>query len=324
MKMENLRTPDERFENLPDYPFAPHYLEVPDTEGGQLRVHYVDEGPRDAAPIVLFHGQPTWSFLYRKMIPVLVDGGHRVLAPDLIGFGKSDKPTKKSDYTFPRHLGWMRSWLQQLDLRNITFFGQDWGSLIGLTLCALEENRVARIMIANAGLPDPRHFERIVQARDSGSDNPEAFTHWQNWIEKQESLEVGKIIGNEVPELRWEGVALSLSDAEKAAYDAPFPNASYQAGALIFPLLAPRGPEDIETLKYFSEAWDVYDRWEKPFLTAYGKKDPVLGWFDVVFQEYVPGAKGQPHTTFPDGAHFIQEQYGPELARIMNDFIAAT
>ncbi|MBW2062428.1 MAG: haloalkane dehalogenase [Deltaproteobacteria bacterium] len=322
--MEILRTPDDRFSNLPDFSFKANYLEVPDSEGGQLRIHYIDEGPSDAAPVVLFHGEPTWSFLYRKMIPVLVSAGHRVLAPDMIGFGKSDKPTKKTDYTFPRHLEWMRSWLLQLDLRSITFFGQDWGSLIGLTICALEENRVDRIMISNGALPDPRHFERMVEARDTGSDDPEAFTRWQNWIEKQESLEVSKIMTNEIPDLKIEGLWLKLSDAERAAYDAPFPDATYQAGALIFPLLAPRGPEDADTLRYFTEAWEVFDRWEKPFLTAFGKSDPILGWADKIFQKYVPGAKGQPHTEFSDGVHFIQEQYGPELARIMNDFIAAT
>lgn len=323
--MKVLRTPDERFENPPNYPFKPHYLEVPDSEGGKLLIHYIDEGPGDAAPVVLFHGEPTWSFLYRKMIPGIVNAGHRVLAPDLIGFGKSDKPTKKTDYTFPRHVEWMRSWLLQLDLRNITFFGQDWGSLIGLTVCALEEDRVDRIMMANGGLPDPRHLERMEQARGSGSSNPEAFNQWQSWIEKQESLEVSKIMVGEVHELNPEGrVTLDLSDEERAAYDAPFPDSTYQAGALIFPLLAPRGAEDMEAIQLFTNAWEVYDRWEKPFLTSYGKADPVLGWFDKIFQEYIPGAKGQPHTEFPDGVHFIQEQYGPELARIMNDFIAAT
>ena len=321
--MEFLRTADSCFEDLPDYPFAPHYIEVPDTEGGKLRMHYVDEGPGDAAPIVLFHGEPTWSFLYRKMIPGLLRAGHRVLAPDMIGFGKSDKPTQKTDHTFPRHLGWMRSWLGQVDVANITFFGQDWGSLIGLTLCALEEDRVARIMISNGALPDPRHPERMEQARQSGSSAPDAFTRWQTWIDKQESLEVSKMITGD-PELGFlEGVSYVLSEAERAGYDAPFPDHTYQAGAKIFPLLVPRGPEDMETIQYFSDAWEVFDRWEKPFLTAYGKQDPIAGGFDGIFQEHVPGAKGQPHTTFPDGVHFIQEQYGPELARIMNDFIAA-
>ena len=219
----------------------------------------------------------------------------------------------------------MRSWLLQLDLRNITFFGQDWGSLIGLTLCALEKERVDRIMMANGGLPDPRHLERMEKARGSESGDPEAFSRWQSWIEKQESLEISKIMTGEVPELNFEGrVTLSLSEEEKTAYDAPFPDSTYQAGALVFPLLAPRGPEDMEAIQLFIDAWEVYDGWEKPFLTAYGKADPILGWFDKVFQEYIPGAKGQPHTEFFDGVHFIQEQYGPELARIMNDFITAS
>jgi haloalkane dehalogenase len=323
--MQFVRTPDDRFKNLPDYPFKPLYLEVDDFEGGKLRIHYVDEGPRNAAPVVLFHGEPTWSFLYRKMIPSLVKAGHRVLAPDLIGFGKSDKPTKKTDYTFPRHVEWMRSWLLQLDLKNITFFGQDWGSLIGLTVCAFEEDRIDRIMVANAGLPDPRHLERMEKARGAGSKEPQAFSRWQSWIEKQTSLEISKIMTGEIRELNFQGrVTLSLSNKEKAAYDAPYPDGTYLAGALVFPLLAPRGPEDMEMLQYFIKAWEIYDHWEKPFLTAYGKADPILGWFDKVFQEYIPGAKGQPHREFADGIHFIQEQYGPELARIMNEFIAAT
>lgn len=322
--MKALRTPEERFKNLKDYPFEPHYLEIPDSEDGKLRMHYVDEGPAGASAIILFHGEPTWSYLYRKMIPRLVAAGHRVLAPDLIGFGKSDKPTQKTDYTFPRHVEWMRSWLLQLDLKNITFFGQDWGSLIGLTLCALEADRVDRVMISNGGLPDPRNLERMTQTRGKGSSNPEAFNQWQSWIEKQQSLEISKIITGEIRELGFEGrVSLALSDEEKAAYDAPFPDGTYQAGALIFPLLAPRGPEDIEAIQLFIDAWNVYDHWEKPFLTAFGKADPILGWFDKVFQDHIPGAKGQHHTEFKDGIHFIQEQYGPELARIMNDFISA-
>ena len=321
--MKYLRTPEERFSNLPDYPFDPHYLEVDDTRGGLLRIHYVDEGPETATPIMLFHGEPTWSFLYRKMIPVLVEAGHRVLAPDLVGFGKSDKPSEKTDYTVERHVKWMRSWVQQLDLQNTTFFGQDWGSLIGLTVCALEEKRVDRIMLANGGLPDPRHFGRMAKAVMSGSHDPGAFTRWQQWIEKQDIMETGKVMANEEPGLNFEGVGYpSLSAAEKAAYDAPFPDATYQAGALIFPLLALSSPEDADRFKLFADAWDVFDGWEKPFLTAYGKADPILGWFDKVFQEYIPGTKGQPHTEFPDGVHFIQEQYGPELAKILNDFIA--
>ena len=323
--MKFKRTPDECFDNLIDYAFQPNYLQVDDCEGGTLRIHYLDEGPKDAAPVVLFHGEPTWSFLYRKMIPGIVAAGHRVLVPDLVGFGKSDKPTEKTDYTVARHVEWMRSWLLQLGLKRITFFGQDWGSLIGLTVCGLEEDRVDRIMMANGGLPDPRHMERMAQASVSGSSDPEAFNRWQSWIEKQESLEVSKLLTGEVPELQIEGlVSLSLSDRERAAYDAPFPDRTYQAGALIFPLLAPSGPEHMETLQLFADAWEVYDRWEKPFLTAYGKADPVLGWFDSIFQEFVPGARGQAHREFPDGQHFIQEQYGPELARILIDYIAAT
>jgi haloalkane dehalogenase len=320
--MKTLRTPDERFENLPGYSFAPHYLEVDDTEGGHLRIHYVDEGPENAAPIVLFHGEPTWSYLYRKMIPVLVKAGFRVLAPDLVGFGKSDKPTEKNDYSVERHITYMRAWMQQLDLQNVTFFGQDWGSLIGLCVCAFEQDRIDRIMLANGGLPDPRNLQRMGTVAITESPDPMAFTKWQQWISEREDLPTGQIMANEVPDLEVEGLGCaSLSQREKVAYDAPFPDSSYQAGALIFPLLALNSPEQADQFPFFTEAWEIYDSWEKPFLTAYGKADPILGWFDKIFQEHVPGAKDQPHSEFSDGTHFIQEQYGPELAEILVKFI---
>lgn len=320
--MKTLRTPDERFDNLPGYSFDPYYLEVDDTEGGRLRIHYLDEGPKNAAPVVLFHGEPTWSYLYRKMIPVLVKAGLRVLAPDLVGFGKSDKPTEKTDYTIERHITYMRSWMQQLDLQNVTFFGQDWGSLIGLSVCAFEQNRIDRIMTANAGLPDPRNLEKAGKVAFSESTDPMGFNKWKQWISGREDLPTGKVMADEVPDLDVKGLGWkSLSQGEKAAYDAPFPDARYQAGALIFPLLALNSPKKVDQFPFFTEAWEIYDHWEKPFLTAYGKADSLLGWFDKIFQENIPGAKGQPHTEFSDGIHFIQEQYGPELAEILIKFI---
>ena len=267
--MKALRTPDERFENLPGYPFVPHYLEVDDTEGGRLRIHYVDEGPENAASVVLFHGEPTWSYLYRKMIPVLVKAGFRVLAPDLVCFGKSDKPTEKKDYSVERHIAYMRAWMQQLDLQNVTFFGQDWGSLIGLCVCAFEQDRIDRIMLANGGLPDPRNLQKMFQA---GAQSPDAmaFAKWHQWISQREDLPTGKIMANEVPDLKIEGFGCaSLSQGEKAAYDAPFPDSSYQAGALVFPLLALNSPKQVDQFPFFADAWEIYDNWEKPFLTAY-------------------------------------------------------
>jgi haloalkane dehalogenase len=315
--MDVLRTPDSRFANLPGWPFEPHYAEIPDGLGGGLRIHFVDEGPRDAAPVLLLHGEPTWSYLYRKMIPGLVARGHRVLAPDLVGFGRSDKPSEKSDYSFARHVGWMRAWVQALDLSRATFFGQDWGSLIGLTVVALEQSRFRAVVIANGALPDPAHMERMLEARKSSRD-PEAFARWQAFAGSAEKLACGDIVGQGLPSLGG-AMDVGLSTAERAAYDAPFPDASYQAGALVFPsLVAPEklGPEGV-TL--FDTAWRVFERWQKPFVTAYGKADPVLGFFDVVFQQHVPGARACKHRAFPKGTHFIQEQEPDALVEVIDE-----
>ncbi len=304
--MNILRTPDERFRDLVDFPYAPHYLEIPGGARDRLRIHFVDEGPKQAAPVLLLHGEPTWSYLYRKMIPGLLDAGHRVVVPDLVGFGRSDKPTQKSDDTFPRHVAWMRAWLQALDLRRLTLFGQDWGSVIGLTLATLEPERVDRIALSNGGLPDPARPEYM----------PDAFARWQAFAAEATELDIGGLLTT--------GGGLALSPAERAAYDAPFPDASYQAGALVFPaLVEAQSPED-NTVELLTEAWKVLERWTKPFLTAYGKDDPILGGFDRIFQARVPGAEGQPHREFADGVHFIQDQKGPELAEILNAFIATT
>ena len=310
--MEVLRTPDERFANLDGYPFAPNYVEVDDPDGGApLRMHYVDEGPRDGAPIMLLHGEPTWSYLYRKMIPGLVAAGHRVVAPDQIGFGRSDKPAAKSDYTVARHVGWIRQFMQTLDLQNCTFFGQDWGSLIGFTAVAHEEERFRAIVSANGGLPDAPRFERMLTSVQDSPD-PTAFARWQGWAAEQTEMAIGPLLREGLVGIP-PGAMARMSDAEVAAYDAPFPDARYQAGALVFPALASPTPEMIAL---FSAAWDVLDRWEKPFVTAYGKADPVLGHFDTVFQTHVPGAKGQPHRTFPEGTHFIQEDEPEALVEV--------
>jgi haloalkane dehalogenase len=319
--MRALRTPDARFANLPGYPFAPHYREVADGEGGALRVHCVDEGPRGARPVLLLHGEPTWSYLYRKMIPGLVARGHRVLAPDLVGFGRSDKPAQKTDYSYARHVAWMRDWLRQLDLADAVFFGQDWGSLIGLALVAQEEARFRGVVIANGALPDPAHPERMLAARSRAPD-PDSFARWQAYAAAAEKLACGAMIANGIPALGGD-MKLGLSAGEQAAYDAPFPDASYQAGALVFPsLIDPErlGAEGIGTL---NAAWRVFERWQKPFVTAYGKADPVLGWFDGVFQEHVPGAKGRAHRVFPKGTHFIQEQEPAALVDAIDEVAAA-
>jgi haloalkane dehalogenase len=319
--METLRTPDARFAELPGYGFEPHYVELPDGEGGRLRVHHVDEGPRAGRPVLLLHGEPSWSYLYRKMIPGLVARGHRALAPDLVGFGRSDKPTRKSDYSFARHVAWMRAWVEALDLRDALFFGQDWGSLIGLTVVALERQRFAGVVVANGALPDPDHPERMLEAQRSSPD-PAAFSRWQAYVDGARQLACGDIVSEGLPGLG-AAMRLGLSSGERAAYDAPFPDASYQAGALAFPSLIRPERLGAEGVELFRAAWRVFERWDRPFATAYGKADPVLGFFDVVFQRWVPGARGSAHRSFAHGTHFIQEQEAPALVEVIDEVARA-
>jgi len=301
--MEVLRTPDERFASLPGYPFSPHYVEVPDGEGGELRVHYVDEGPADADPVLLLHGEPSWSFLYRKMIPVITAAGHRAVAPDLVGFGRSDKPSKRADYTYQRHVDWMRALLEQLDLRNVTFVGQDWGGLIGLRLVAEHPDRFARVVAANTFLP--------TGDRDPG----DAFLAWQKFSQETRTFRVGRIVNG--------GCVTELPEDVVAAYDAPFPDETYKEGARQFPLLVPTSPSD-PAAEPNRRAWEVLSKFDKPFLTAFSDSDPITGGADRVLQETIPGTKGRSHTTFAGGGHFLQEDVGEELARVVVDFVGAT
>jgi haloalkane dehalogenase len=301
--MEKLRTPDDRFASLPGYPFAPHYVEVPDGEGGELRVHYVDEGPADADPVLLLHGEPSWSFLYRKMIPVITAAGHRAIAPDLVGFGRSDKPSKRDDYTYQRHVDWMRAVLEQLDLRNITFVGQDWGGLIGLRLVAEHPDRFARVVAANTFLP--------TGDRDPG----DAFLAWQKFSQETPAFPVGRIVNG--------GCVTELSEDVIAAYDAPFPDETYKEGARQFPLLVPTSPSD-PAAEPNRRAWEVLSKFDQPFLTAFSDSDPITGGADRVLQESIPGAKGRPHTTLTVWGHFLQEDVGEELARVIVDLVGAT
>jgi len=301
--MEVLRTPDDRFASLPGYPFEPHYLEVPDGEGGELRVQYVDEGPGDADPVLLLHGEPSWSFLYRKMIPVITAAGHRAVAPDLVGFGRSDKPSKRDDYTYQRHVDWMRELLEQLDLRNVTLVGQDWGGLIGLRLVAEHPDRFARVVAANTFLP-------------TGDRNPgDAFLAWQKFSQEAPRFPVGRIVNG--------GCVTELPEDVVAAYDAPFPDETYKEGARQFPLLVPTSPSD-PAAEPNRRAWEALSEFDKPFLTAFSDSDPITGGADRVLQESIPGAKGRPHTTLTGGGHFLQEDVGEELARVVVDFVGAT
>jgi haloalkane dehalogenase len=293
-----LRTPEERFSDLPGYSFEPRYVEV---DG--LRMHYVDEGPRDAEPVLMMHGEPSWSYLYRKMIPVITAAGYRALAPDLVGFGRSDKPARREDYTYQRHVDWMRGLLEALDLKSITLVGQDWGGLIGLRLAAEHEERFARIVAANTGLPT------------GDITMGEAFLRWQRYSQSVPVFHAGGIVKG--------GCVSELSAEVIAAYDAPFPDDSYKAGARQFPLLVPTTPDDPAAVPN-RKAWEVLSRWEKPFLTAFSDSDPVTRGADRLFRQVIPGAKDQPHTTIVGAGHFLQEDKGEELARVVVDFIDRT
>lgn len=302
--MKALRTPDDRFDGLPDFSYEPHYVTIDDGEGGDLRVHHLDEGPADAPVVLLMHGEPSWSYLYRHMVPVLVDAGYRCVAPDLIGFGRSDKPTEPTDYTYARHVDWMHQALfGRLDLRGITFVGQDWGGLVGLRLVAAEPDRFDRVVVANTGLPTG-------EGKAS-----EAFLAWQTFSRETETFPVGAIING--------GCTSTLAPEVVAAYDAPFPDDTYKAGARVFPSLVPTSADDPAHDDQVA-AWAVLERFDRPWLTAFSDSDPITGGGDGIFQRTIPGAAGQPHTTIAGGGHFLQEDRGPELARVVADFIAAT
>jgi haloalkane dehalogenase len=287
--MDVVRTPDERFTDLPDYPFAPNYLDL----SANLRMHYVDEGPKNADPVLMLHGEPSWSYLYRWMIPVFRDAGLRPVAPDLIGFGRSDKPTKLADYSYQQHMDWLTLWLEKLDLRGITLVCQDWGSLLGLRLAAENPDRFDRIVVANGFLP--------TGDRDPGP----AFKAWRAFATHSPVFPIGRIVDT--------GTRRKLSKTERAAYDAPFPSSKYKAGARAFPRLVPSSTNDPATPAN-TAAWAELGRWEKPFLTLFGRNDPILGKADTPLQEHVPGAAGQPHDRVA-GGHFVQEDAGAEIAR---------
>ena len=291
--MDVLRTPDERFRDLPDFAYEPRYVDVdagePDT---RVRMAYVDEGPRDGRTLLLVHGEPTWSFLYRKMIPIFVKAGFRAVAPDLIGFGRSDKPKATSDYSYARHVAWTKSFLESLDLRDVVYFGQDWGSLVGLRLAMENEARFARIVIGNGFLPTA---DRPV---------PPAFRAWRAFARWSPLFPIGRIVAS--------GCVTKLSKRVRRGYDAPFPDAAYKAGARIFPALVPTEPSD-PAVPANKKAWEALGKWDRPFLALFGKNDPILGRADRALIEHVPGAKGQPHERFW-GGHFVQEDRGDHLA----------
>jgi haloalkane dehalogenase len=301
--MKSLRTPDERFADLPGYSFAPNYVDIDDQDGGSLRVHYLDEGPADGPVVLAMHGEPSWSYLYRKIIPLLTATGLRVIAPDLVGFGKSDKPSEKSDYTYARHVAWMQeAIIDHLDLHDATFFGQDWGGLVGLRLVAANPDRFARVVIGNTGLP-------------TGEGAPsDAFMAWQKFSQESPVFPIGQILQG--------ATNTELSDAEVAAYDAPFPDETFKEGARIFPSLVPTSSDD-PAMPDNLAAWEVLKQWEKPFICCFSDDDPVTAGGDKPFLKLVPGAQGQPHTMITSAHHFFQEDGADQIARVLIDAITA-
>lgn len=299
--MDALRTPDERFADLPDYPFEPHHVEIPDGDGGTLRVHHLDEGDPDAPVVLLLHGEPSWSYLYRHMIPVLVDAGLRAVAPDLVGFGRSDKPAQRTDYTYARHVSWLSSHVfDALDLHDITLVCQDWGGLLGLRLVAAQPDRFAGVVAANTFLP-------------TGDGKPgDAFLAWQKFSQEAPELPVGRIVNG--------GCTTDLAEDVIAAYDAPFPDETYKEGARQFPLLVPTSLDDPEAPANRA-AWEVLAQFERPFVCAFSDEDKITAGNERHLISRIAGAKDQPHTTITGGGHFLQEDRGPELAQVVIDLV---
>ncbi|AQG80518.1 haloalkane dehalogenase [Spirosoma montaniterrae] len=300
--MTILQTPETRFANLPGYPFAPNYVSVGDgAYPRQLRMHYVDEGPRDSTETVLMlHGEPTWSYLYRNMIPMVAGAGYRVIAPDLIGFGKSDKLLEQDAYSYQSHIDWLTMFIKTLDLQHITLVCQDWGGLLGLRLAAENSDRFVRITASNTGLP-------------TGDQPPsEAFLQWQAFSQTIASLPIGSLIRM--------GCVTKLPADVIAAYDAPFPDETYKAASRIFPKLVPTSPDD-PAAPANRAAWQVLMQWQKPFLTCFSDRDPITAGGDRVLQKLIPGAQGQSHVTLSPGGHFVQEDKGEEWAERVVRFI---
>lgn len=293
--MQILRTPEDRFRDLPGFPFAPRYLTI-----GGMRVHYVDEGRRSGDVVLLLHGEPTWSYLYRKVIPILAEAGYRCIAPDLVGFGRSDKLARPEDHSYLFHVEVMKSFVEMLDLDEVTLVGQDWGGLIGLRVVAEMEERFARVVAANTVLP-------------TGSTRVNhAFFRWREFSQAVPEFDSGYIVKG--------GTRQPIEPAVLAAYNAPFPDETYKAGARILPKLVPTTAHD-PAAQANEAAWEVLKQWDRPFLTVFSDQDPIMAGGERVFQRYVPGSRGQPHTILRNAGHFLQEDKGEELAELIVDFI---
>lgn len=302
--MRVLRTPDDRFDELPDFPFEPGYAELPDGEGGTLRMAYVEAGPSDGPTVLLLHGEPSWSFLYRDVMRVLADAGLRAVAPDLVGFGRSDKPADQRDHTYARHVEWVRALVfDTLDLRDVTLVGQDWGGLIGLRLVAENSDRFSRVVAANTGLPT--------------GDQPMPGVWWRfrTTVESAESLDVSRLVQA--------GCRVELSDEARTAYDAPFPDESYKAGPKVMPTLVPTAPDD-PAADANRAAWKLLTSWDRPFLVAFSDSDPITGGMGPVLRRAMPGALGRQHPTIENAGHFLQEDAGQRLGQVVSGFVAAT
>ncbi|HEV7206949.1 MAG TPA: haloalkane dehalogenase [Jatrophihabitans sp.] len=302
--METLRTPDDRFADLPDFGHEPHYADVPDQDGGTLRMAWVEAGPADGEPVLLLHGEPSWSFLYRTMMPVLAGAGLRAIAPDLVGFGRSDKPTEIGDHSYARHVEWMRSLVfDVMGLDGVTLVGQDWGGLIGLRLAAEHPERFARLVVANSGLPTGDH------------PMPEIWHQFRAAIQTAPVVDVARFVAS--------GCARPMSDAVAAGYDAPFPDESFKAGPRAMPGLVPTGPDDPAT-EANRAAWGVLAASPTPVLVAFSDGDPITGAMRPILEKVLPGAQGREHPTVTNAGHFLQEDAGPELAAHIVTFVEAT
>jgi haloalkane dehalogenase len=299
--MRLLRTPEDRFADLPDFGYQPRYADVPDTEGGTLRMAYVQAGPDDGPVALLLHGEPSWSFLYRKVIPVLVDAGMRVIAPDLVGFGRSDKPADVADHSYARHVEWVRALaFDALDLRGVTLVGQDWGGLIGLRLLAEHQDRFSAVVAANTGLP-------------TGDVNmPDAWWKFRRAVDNAETLDISRFVQG--------GCRRKLPKNVLAAYDAPFPTDEYTAGPRAMPTLVPTRPDDPAS-EANRAAWRVLRGSDVPFLVAFSDKDPITAAMAPVLRAAIPGAAGRKHPTITGAGHFLQEDAGTELGDVVAAFV---
>ena len=297
--MDATRTPESRFDGLADFPYPPRTVDL----SGGLRMAYVEDGPQDAPTVVLVHGEPTWGYLYRHVVSVLVEAGLRVVVPDLVGFGRSDKPTRRTDYTYAAHVEWLREGLfDALALDAIHYVGQDWGGLLGLRLLAEHPGRFASVVMANTGLPT------------GDVPMPEAWQRFRAMVEHADHLDVGRMVDA--------GCLRDLEAHERAAYEAPFPDESFLAGVRSFPGLVPNTPDD-PAAPANRAAWERLSTLDVPFLCAFSDGDPITRGGDRWMRSRIPGASGRPHLTIEGAGHFLQEDRPVELGRVVAEFVGS-